>query len=107
MVPLSAVMKKEFMVGPYSLTRFNMYPAITINGQARPGVSSGQAMAEMEAISDRVLPKDMGYNWSGSSLQEQESSGQIGPILSKLRIPPDFSCQMAPNLVYLPLSLSL
>ena len=82
MVPLSAVMKKEFMVGPYSLTRFNMYPAITINGQARPGVSSGQAMAEMEAISERVLPKDMGYNWSGSSLQEQESSGQIGPILA-------------------------
>ena len=82
MVPLSAVMKKEFMVGPYSLTRFNMYPAITINGQARPGVSSGQAMAEMEAISERVLPKDMGYNWSGSSLQEKQSSGQIGPILA-------------------------
>ena len=81
MVPLSAIMKKKFMVGPYSLTRFNMYPAITINGQARPGVSSGQAMEEMERISERVLPKDMGYNWSGSSLQEKESSGQIIPIL--------------------------
>ena len=81
MVPLSSVMKKDFMVGPYSLTRFNMYPAITINGLARPGVSSGQAMAEMERISKEVLPKDMGYNWSGSSLQEKQSSGQIGPIL--------------------------
>lgn len=81
MVSINSVINKEYLVGPYSLTRFNMYPAITINGQARSGVSSGQAMAEMEKLSDRILPKDMGYNWSGSSLQEKQSSGQIGPIL--------------------------
>ena len=82
MVPLSSVVKVSDIVGPYSLTRFNMYPAITINGMAKQGVSSGQAMATMEEISDNVLPKDMGYAWSGSSLQEQESQGQIGPILA-------------------------
>lgn len=82
MVPLSSVVDVKNIVGPYSLTRFNMYPAITINGSARTGVSSGQAMATMEQISDEVLPKDMGYAWSGSSLQEHESSGQIGPILA-------------------------
>lgn len=82
MVPLSSVVTINNIVGPYSLTRFNMYPAITINGQARNGVSSGQAMTAMENLSDTVLPKDMGYAWSGSSLQEKESSGQIGPILA-------------------------
>lgn len=82
MVPLSSVIEIKNIVGPYALTRYNMYPAITINGAARQGVSSGQAMAEMEAISDKILPKDMGFAWSGSSLQEQESSGQIGPILA-------------------------
>ncbi len=82
MVPLSAVVSVSNVVGPYSLTRFNMYPAITINGQARNGVSSGDAMGAMEKISDEVLPQDMGYAWSGSSLQEKESSGQIGPILA-------------------------
>ena len=82
MVPLSSVVKIKDIVGPYSLTRFNMYPAITINGMASQGVSSGQAMNTMGEISDRVLPKDMGYAWSGSSLQEQESQGQIGPILA-------------------------
>ncbi len=82
MVPLSSVVTVSNVVGPYSLTRFNMYPAITINGQARNGVSSGDAMAAMENISNQVLPKDMGYSWSGSSLQEKESSGQIGPILA-------------------------
>ena len=82
MVPLSALVSIKNVVGPYSITRFNMYPSITINGMARSGVSSGQAMNAMERISDEVLPKDMGYNWSGSSLQEKQSSGQIGPILA-------------------------
>lgn len=82
MVPLSSVVKISNIVGPYSLTRFNMYPSILINGMARNGVSSGQAMNEMVKISEEVLPPDMGYTWSGSALQEQESSGQIGPILA-------------------------
>ena len=82
MVPLSALVNKSYLVGPYSITRFNMYPAITINGQARNGVSSGRAMSEMEKLSEKILPKDMSYNWSGSSLQEKQSSGQIGPILA-------------------------
>ena len=82
MVPLSSVVTISNIVGPYSQLRFNMYPSILINGQARNGVSSGQAMSTMEKISDHVLPKDMGYAWSGSSLQEKESSGQIGPILA-------------------------
>lgn len=82
MVPLSSVVKIKDIVGPYSLTRFNMYNAITINGMAATGVSSGQAMSAMEQVSDEVLPKDMGFAWSGSSLQEHESEGQIGPILA-------------------------
>ncbi len=81
MVPLISVIKIKNIVGPYSRTRFNMYPAITINGSARPGVSSGKAMDMMEEISNKVLPSDMGFTWSGSSLQEKESSGQIVPIL--------------------------
>lgn len=81
MVPLISVIKTKNIVGPYSRTRFNMYPAITINGSARSGVSSGKAMNMMEEISNNILPSDMGFSWSGSSLQEKESSGQIVPIL--------------------------
>ena len=82
MVPLTAVITTANIVGPYSLTRFNMYPAITINGNPANGVSSGSAMNAMAKISDNILPKDMDYAWSGTSLQEQKSSGQIGPILA-------------------------
>ncbi len=82
MVPITSVIKIKDIIGPYSLTRFNLYQAITLNGSPATNVSSGQAMAEMEKISDEVLPQDMGFEWSGTSLQEQKSSGQIGPILS-------------------------
>lgn len=76
-----SVVKISNIVGPYTRTRFNMYPSITINGSARSGVSSGKAMEMMEKLSDEVLPDNMGYSWSGSSLQEKQSSGQILPIL--------------------------
>lgn len=81
MVPLSSMVKLEPIVGPYSLTRFNMYNAVTINGQGAGNVSSGQAMKKMAELSNKVLPRDMDFAWSGSSLQEQESTGQIGVIL--------------------------
>ena len=81
MVPLSSVIKIKNVVGPYTGTRFNMYPAVTFNGSTRAGISSGKAMEMMEKISDEVLPEDMGFAWSGSSLQEKQSSGQIIPIL--------------------------
>lgn len=82
MVPLTSVISTTNIVGPYSLTRFNMYPAITINGNPANGVSSGAAMKEMSKLSDEILPNDMDFAWSGTSLQEQNSSGQIGPILA-------------------------
>ncbi len=82
MVPLTSVVDIKEIVGPYSLARFNMYPSILVNGMTRSGISSGEAMKIMEEISAEVLPKDMGYAWSGSSLQEHESSGQIAPIIA-------------------------
>ncbi len=82
MVPLNAVVKYKNVTGPYSLTRFNMYEAVTVNASVKAGKSSGQAMKKFEEIADKVLPRDIGYAWSGSSLQEKDSSGQIGAILA-------------------------
>ena len=82
MLPLTSVITTEHVVGPFSLTRFNLYPAITINATPVGGVSTGTAMKAMEEISSKVLPKDIDYAWSGTSLQEEQSSGQIGPILT-------------------------
>lgn len=82
MVPLLSVVKPKEVTGPYTLTRFNMYQAVTINGSPAKGVSSGDAMKAMADLSNSELPKDMGFAWSGISLQESEASGQIGGILA-------------------------
>lgn len=82
MVPLKSIAAIKDTVGPYTLTRFNMYPAVTVNGNAAQGISSGSAMKEMEKLSAKLLPKNMGFAWSGMSLQEMESSGQIGGIIT-------------------------
>ena len=82
MLPLASVIKIDDMVGPNFLTRFNLYPSVTINAIQTTGVSSGTAMTIMENLSYKYLPEDMGFAWSGSSLQEKESTGQIGPILA-------------------------
>ena len=82
MVPLTSVVTVKNITGPYTLTRFNMYNAVSINGSAAKGISSGAAMSAMEKLSDKILPKDMDFAWSGISLQEKESSGQIGSILA-------------------------
>lgn len=82
MLPITSVVNVKDIIGPYSLTRFNLYPSITMNGVAASNISSGQAMAAMEKLSEEVLPKDMTYAWSGTSLQEKKSAGQIGPIIA-------------------------
>lgn len=82
MVPLNSVIKYKNVTGPYSLTRFNMYEAVTVNASVKAGKSSGEAMKKFEEVAEKVLPRDIGYEWSGSSLQEKDSSGQIGAILA-------------------------
>lgn len=82
MVPLTAVVKYDNVTGPYSLTRFNMYRDVEVSASLKPKVSSGNAMKKFEKIANKVLPKDIGYAWSGTALQEQQSSGQIGVILT-------------------------
>ncbi|MBR1753618.1 efflux RND transporter permease subunit [bacterium] len=79
--PLHNLVEYKSITGPYTITRYNMYQAVTINGSAAKGVSSGVAMNEMERLTKEVLPDDVGFEWSGISLQEKNSSGQVGLVL--------------------------
>jgi HAE1 family hydrophobic/amphiphilic exporter-1 len=71
MIPLGTVVSVHKTLGPQLITRYNMYPTATLNGQGAPGVSSGQAMTMMENIAQAKLPTSMGYAWSGMSYQEK------------------------------------
>ena len=82
MVPLTSVITTENIIAPFELTRFNLYPSITVNAEVVSGMSSGTGMKAMEELADKVLPKDMDYAWSGKSFLEQQSEGQLLMILS-------------------------
>jgi multidrug efflux pump len=84
MVPLSAFAHVEWMKGPAQIVGYNGYPSIRISGQAAPGYSSGDAIAEMERLT-AGLPAGFGYEWTGQSLQEIQSGSQA-PLLVALSI---------------------
>jgi hydrophobe/amphiphile efflux-1 (HAE1) family protein len=75
MVPVSAIATVRYSSGPETLDRFNNLPAVKLFGQGAPGVSSGQAIAEVERIAREVLPPDFSFDWGGASYQEKRSSG--------------------------------
>jgi multidrug efflux pump len=94
MVPLSSVVSAKWKIESPALDRYNGYGAIQINGSPAPGFSSGQAVEAMESIVKKHLPKEIGYEWSGQSLQEI-ISGQQAPILFALSILVVFLCLAA------------
>jgi len=75
LVPLSAFVTTQWEEGPVQIARYNGYPSIRIAGDAAPGVSTGDAMAELERIAAE-LPEGIGYEWTGLSYQERVASGQ-------------------------------
>lgn len=74
MIPLQALLQVEPTLGPEALTRHNLYLSATIGGSGAPGVSTGEALDAMEELANATLPPNMAFEWSGSSLQEKQSS---------------------------------
>ncbi|MEM6716907.1 MAG: efflux RND transporter permease subunit, partial [Cyanobacteria bacterium P01_C01_bin.147] len=80
MIPLGNLITLTPNTGAQTINHYNLYRAIEINGAPAPGVSSGVALNTMGELSAQVLPPSMGYEWSGSSLEEIESGNQA-PII--------------------------
>jgi HAE1 family hydrophobic/amphiphilic exporter-1 len=75
MLPLGSVVKVEEILGPQSITRYNMYPSAKIMGQPGEGYSTGQAMEIVEDMSKTKLPASMGVEWTELSFQEKAAQG--------------------------------
>ncbi|WP_374580758.1 efflux RND transporter permease subunit [Pseudoduganella sp.] len=93
MVPFSAFSTGEWVMASPRLERFNGSSSLNIQGMAAPGVSSGDAMAEMEQMIAK-LPAGIGYEWSGLS-QEERDSGSQTPLLYTLSFMIVFLCLAA------------
>jgi HAE1 family hydrophobic/amphiphilic exporter-1 len=79
-IPLSNLVTLTPAIGAQVINHYNLYRSIEITGSPAPGVSSGAALDTMEQVSAQVLPPSMGYEWSGTSLEEIESGNQA-PII--------------------------
>ncbi|MGG5890921.1 efflux RND transporter permease subunit [Falsiroseomonas sp. HC035] len=93
MVPFSAFGRTEWVYGSPRLERFNGTASREIQGQPAPGFTTGAAMAEMERLAAQ-LPPGFGFDWSGLSFQERQSSGQA-PALYAISLLVVFLCLAA------------
>ena len=93
LVPFANFTSESWEYGPQSLTRYNGVPSMQIQGSPAPGVSTGEAIAEMERLVQQLPP---GYSvaWTGLSLEEQESGGSA-PLLYALSLAAIFLCLAA------------
>ncbi len=83
-VPFTSFASGKWSWGSPKLERYNGVSSVEIQGQAAPGQSTGQAIAEMQKLAQK-LPSGIGYEWTGVSLQEQQSGSQA-PLLYGLSI---------------------
>ena len=74
MAPLSQFVKLTKVYGPQTLTRFNMYNAIAVNGSAADGYSSGDAIRAVKEVAAQTLPRNYGFEFSGLAREEERSS---------------------------------
>nr|WP_321508840.1 efflux RND transporter permease subunit [uncultured Celeribacter sp.] len=93
LVPFSNFTSERWVYGPQGLNRYNGTPSMQIQGSPAPGVSTGEAMAELERL---VAQIPGGYNiaWTGLSLEERESGSQA-PMLFALSLAAIFFCLAA------------
>jgi len=92
MVPFSSFSTSSWTTAPTSLSRFEGLAAYEISGQAAPGRSSGQAMAEIEKLASQI--PGVGVAWAGASYQERIASGQA-PLLYAISLIVIFLCLAA------------
>jgi multidrug efflux pump len=94
MVPFSSFASTRWDFGSPRLERYDGLPAVQIQGQGAPGVSSGDAMDEVERLVADELPRGYSLAWTGQSYQERAAGAQT-PILYTLSLLIVFLCLAA------------
>jgi hydrophobic/amphiphilic exporter-1 (mainly G- bacteria), HAE1 family len=82
MVPLSTVVRLSERTAPAVINHFNLFRSAELTGAALPGVSSGQALQEMERVARETLPSGFDFAWAGQSLEEIRAGSQAAYIFA-------------------------
>lgn len=80
MVPFSNFITLERVYGPEQLTRYNMFTSAMINGEAKEGYSSGDAVKAITEVAKETFPKGFNYEWTGITREEVAASGEATVI---------------------------
>jgi hydrophobe/amphiphile efflux-1 (HAE1) family protein len=80
MIPAKTLVSFKRVYGPETITRNNLFNAVTINGIPKPGYSTGDAIKAVEETARQVLPRGYAYEWTGVTKEEIKTGGQTGFI---------------------------
>lgn len=113
MVPLRAMIVTSDALGPNTTNRYNLFPAVSINGQAAAGTSSGVALDHMEALARESLPDGFGFEWTGLALQERQAGVEtvliivIGTVFTYLFLVAQYESWSIPIAVMLSVAIAV
>ena len=76
MVPINTLVSLDRVYGPETVTRNNLFNSVTINGMAKPGYSTGDAIKAIREVASTYMPRGYSYEWSGMSREEIGAGSQ-------------------------------
>jgi hydrophobe/amphiphile efflux-1 (HAE1) family protein len=82
MVPIGSVATFSDRTGPYRVTRYNLHPAVEIDGDTAPGLSSGRSLVTMEKLAADTLPAGYGTEWTGIAFQQKAAGSTAGIVFA-------------------------
>jgi hydrophobe/amphiphile efflux-1 (HAE1) family protein len=85
MVPIGSVATLSDTTGPYRVTRYNLAPAVAVDGDTAPGFSSGESLVTMEKVADEALARGYDTEWTGIAYQ-QDTAGNTAVLVFALAV---------------------
>ncbi|MBD3880228.1 efflux RND transporter permease subunit [Phormidium tenue FACHB-886] len=113
MIPLSNLVTIRPTTSAQTINHYNLYRSISIQGNAAPGSSSGQALRAMEETAQEIFPPGLGFEWTGTALEEVESGGQaplifgLGLVLVFLVLAAQYESYIDPLIIMLTVPLAV
>lgn len=113
MISLGNLITVRQITAPSVISHFNLFRSVEINGVARRGKSSGEAIQALETVARQTLPRGFGYEWAGLSLEEIESAGQaigifaLGVVFVFLTLAAQYENYIDPLIIMLTVPLAV
>jgi hydrophobic/amphiphilic exporter-1 (mainly G- bacteria), HAE1 family len=113
LVSLGTLVELQEFTGPQTISRYNLFRSINIQGGPAPGFSTGQAIQAMEEVAAEILPASLGYEWTGTALEEKSAGGQsvlifaLGLLMAFLVLAAQYESYVDPLIIILTVPLAV